>query len=85
MHATEILLAACMTAHPDHAPMLDAIFCVAGSKGLRDLVRLYGAHVLEHVTAGTAVSFPDILAFVNLHERMVQGVDGELHEQRYEV
>ena len=85
LHATEALLTAFLTAHPDHAPAIDAIFCVAGSEGLRDLVRLYDARVLERVYTETSVTFPDILAFVNMHERMIHSVDGDWQEMRYEV
>lgn len=82
LQATEAMLAAFINAHPEHAPVLDAIFCVAGSEGLRDLVRLYDARVLERVCAGETVSFPDILAFVNVHER-VTGYEEQT--QHYEV
>jgi hypothetical protein len=85
LHATEAALTSFLTTHPDHAPVLDAIFCVAGSEGFRDLVRLYDARVLEHTSAGTTLTFPDILAFVNLHERTIRAADGRWQEARYEV
>jgi hypothetical protein len=85
LHATEAVLAAFLTTHPDHAPVIDAIFCVAGSEGFRDLVRLYDARVLEHASTATMVTFPDILAFVNLHERTIRTLDGGWQEARYEV
>jgi hypothetical protein len=85
LRATESLLDTFLTAHPDHAPVLDALFCVAGSEGFRDLVRLYDARVLEHTTTATAITFPDILAFVNLHERTARAPDGTWHTSRYEV
>jgi len=85
LQATEAVLADCLTAHPDHAPVIDAIFCVAGSEGFRDLVRLYDARALEHASAATMITFPDILAFVNLHERTSRTADGTWQESRYEV
>jgi hypothetical protein len=85
LQATEAVLAAFLNAHPDHAPVIDAIFCVAGSEGFRDLVRLYDARALEHAGAATALTFPDILAFVNLHERVIRAADGTWQESRYEV
>ena len=85
LQATEAMLTTFLTAHPDHAPVIDAIFCVAGSEGFRDLVRLYDARALEHASATTALTFPDILAFVNLHERVIRAADGTWQEARYEV
>jgi hypothetical protein len=85
LRATEAVLAAFLSAHPDHAPVIDAIFCVAGSEGFRDLVRLYDARALEHASAATTLTFPDILAFVNLHDRAIRTADGTWQESRYEV
>jgi hypothetical protein len=85
LHATEAVLAAFLTTHPEHAPVIDAIFCVAGSEGFRDLVRLYDARVLGNVSTATTITFPDILAFVNLHERTNRTADGRWQEVRYEV
>ncbi|HEY1011414.1 MAG TPA: hypothetical protein VGE07_01840 [Herpetosiphonaceae bacterium] len=51
------------------AAALDAIFRVAGSEGMRDLVRVYCAHQLEHALAGAASPMPDLLAFVDVHQR----------------
>lgn len=85
LHATESMLVDFLTAQPDQAPALDAIFCVAGGEGFRDLVRLYDARALEHARAGTTPAFPDILAFVNLHERTIRADDGRWTEARYEV
>jgi hypothetical protein len=85
LRATEAVLVGFLTAHPDHAPVIDAIFCVAGSEGFRDLVRFYDARALEHASAATTLTFPDILAFVNLHERVSRSVDGSWEESRYEV
>jgi len=85
LHATEAVLVGFLTAHPDHAPVIDAIFCVAGSEGFRDLVRLYDARALEHASAATTLSFPDILAFVNIHDRVIRAADGRWEESRYEV
>jgi hypothetical protein len=31
-----------------HVASLDALFRVAGGEGFRDLIRVYGAHLLEH-------------------------------------
>jgi hypothetical protein len=50
LRATEATLTDFLGAHPDHAPVLDAIFCVAGGEGFRDLVRLYDARALEHAS-----------------------------------
>ena len=85
LRATEAILTAFLIAHPDHAPVLDAIFCVAGSEGFRDLVRLYDARALQHASTATTIGFPDILAFVNLYERLSRTADGTWQELRYEV
>lgn len=85
LRATEAVLIGFLNAHPDHAPALDAIFCVAGSEGFRDLVRLYDARALEHASAATTLTFPDILAFVNMHERVSRSANGSWQESRYEV
>jgi hypothetical protein len=85
VRATDAVLIGFLTAHPDHAPIIDAIFCVAGSEGFRDLVRLYDARALQHASAATTLTFPDILAFVNLHERLSRSADGRWEESRYEV
>jgi hypothetical protein len=83
--ATEDLLAGFLTASPEYAPVVDAIFCVAGSEGFRDLIRLYDARALEHAIAATASAFPDILAFVNIHERPARDAEGRWQDARYEV
>ena len=85
LRATEEVLDAFLTTHPEHAPVLDAIFCVAGSEGFRDLICFQGPRVLEHASAKTAPTFPDILAFVNMHERTIRAADGNWQEARYEV
>jgi hypothetical protein len=85
VQATEAVLVGFLTAHPDQAPVIDAIFCVAGSEGFRDLVRLYDARALEYASAATTLTFPDILAFVNMHERALRATDGRWEESRYEV
>lgn len=85
LRATEATLTGFLGAHPEHAPVLDAIFCVAGSEGFRDLVRLYDARALEYASRADTMSFPDILAFVNLHERLIRTADGSWEEARYEV
>jgi hypothetical protein len=69
LRATEQALAEFMAASPADAPVIDAIFRVAGSEGVRDLIQLYAAHMLEQTAQGNPGSLPDILAFVNLHER----------------
>jgi hypothetical protein len=85
LRATEAMLDAFLSASPDHAPVVDAIFCVAGSEGFRDLIRLYDARALEHAATSAEHNFPDILAFTNMHERAVRGPDGQWQETRYEV
>jgi len=69
LRATEQALAEFMAASPADAPVIDAIFRVAGSEGVRDLIQLYAAHLLDQTAQGTPGGLPDILAFVNLHER----------------
>jgi hypothetical protein len=69
LRATEQALAEFMATSPADAPVIDAIFQVAGSEGVRDLIQLYAAHLLEQTAQGTPGGLPDILAFVNLHER----------------
>ena len=64
---------------------MDALFCVAGGEGFRDLLRLYDARVLEHTRNQTTINFPDILAFVNIHERELRITEGRWETQRYEV
>ena len=58
---------------------LDAIFWVAGGEGMRDLVQLYGARMLEGAIAGASPAFPDLLAFVDLHDSYEQTAEGPLH------
>jgi hypothetical protein len=69
LRATEQTLAEFMAASPADAPVVDAIFLVAGSEGVRDLIQLYAAHLLDQTAQGAPGGLPDILAFVNLHER----------------
>lgn len=85
LKATEDVLIKFIQAEPHHAPALDALFRVAGSEGLRDLIRLYDAHALRHVVEHVEFAFPDILAFVNIHERPARNEHGRWHEERYEV
>lgn len=85
LRATAASIAAFLAHEPQHAPVFDAIFCVAGSEGLRDLIRFYDARVLEQILAQRDIEFPDILAFVHLHQRTVRSSSGHVIEQQYEV
>lgn len=85
LRSTEDLLAGCIKAHPAQAPVFDALFRVAGSEGLRDLIQLYGTRLLNQTLHGESAALPDILGFVNLHQRPPQtGSVTETGEQ-YEV
>lgn len=85
LRASDELICDFLRVYPDHAPTMDGIFRVAGSEGLRDLIYLYDARTLELVSSGAASSFPDILAFVDMHERTTHTADGSTQETRYEV
>ncbi|HYF61484.1 MAG TPA: hypothetical protein VD886_01640, partial [Herpetosiphonaceae bacterium] len=83
LRATEQALAEFMAASPADAPVIDAIFRVAGSEGVRDLIQLYAAHLLEQTAQGAPGGLPDILAFVNLHER--PGPSPSAPVERFEI
>ncbi len=82
--STEAALRAFMQQQPEHAAVLDAIFRVAGGEGLRDIVRVYGAHYLEQEIDGAELSIPDLLAFVDVHDD-TRMIDGTLQQVKYEV
>lgn len=70
---------------PHLAPALDAIFRVAGSEGMRDLVRVYCAHQLEKALERAKAPMPDLLAFVDVHQREEAGPGGRAARTAYEV
>jgi hypothetical protein len=85
LRATDMCLVEFIAVAPEHAPAIDALFRVAGSEGFRDLVQFYDARVLDALTRNAECPFPDILAFVNLHERQVRDSAGRWQAMRYEV
>jgi hypothetical protein len=85
LKALEQTLRDLLVARPQHVATLDAIFRVAGGEGMRDLVRLYCAHLLEKALEAAETRPPEITAFVDIHDREEYGASGELHKTRYEV
>ncbi|KAB8141426.1 hypothetical protein F8S13_18645 [Chloroflexia bacterium SDU3-3] len=85
LRSTEDLLDTCMRAEPQHIAAIDALFRVAGGEGFRDLIQHYEARALAQAIAGEDVVFPDILAFVNMHERQARDAQGQWRTERYEV
>jgi hypothetical protein len=85
LRASEATLDVLLTAHPDQAVVLDAIFRVAGSEGMRDLICFFCAHLLEQTIAGATEPFPDLTAFTDVHERVVRDNQGQPSTTRYEV
>jgi hypothetical protein len=85
LRATEDVLREVVRAEPQLVAALDALFRVAGGEGFRDLIRFYGAHLLEHAVSSATTPAPDLLAFVNVHDCMRRGEDGTLAAAKYEV
>lgn len=79
VRAVEAVLASTLHDQPQHGATLDAIFRVAGSEGIRDVIRLYGAHMLDHALNKTAPTIPDLLAFVHVHLR--ETAHGNVHAE----
>ena len=74
-----------MTRNPQLAHVLDAIFRIAGSEGIRDLVRMYCAHHLEQALLQASAPMPDIMAFVDVHDRETVDAAGAVVRTKYEV
>lgn len=55
--------------HPEQLAALDAVFCVAGGEGFRDLIVFHGGHLLEQAKAGALWTNIDIYSLVDLHDR----------------
>src|SRR5262249_25409659 len=72
-------------AHPQLVAALDALFRVAGGEGIRDLIRFYCVHLLEHAISNAETPAPDLLAFVNTHDHMRPDQTGAPVNIRYEV
>jgi hypothetical protein len=85
LRATEDVLRDTVSAHPQLVAALDALFRVAGGEGVRDLIRFYCAHLLEHAVSNTDTPAPDLLAFVNTHDHMRRDQSGAPVNIRYEV
>ncbi len=83
--ALEDIIRAVVTRSPQLSHVIDAIFRIAGSEGIRDLVRMYCAHHLEQALAQATASMPDLLAFVDVHDREIVGADGATVQTKYEV
>jgi hypothetical protein len=56
-----------------------------GGEGIRDLIRLYCAHLLEHAIGDAETPAPDLLAFVNIHDHVRRDESGAPVNIRYEV
>ncbi|MBA3532845.1 MAG: hypothetical protein H0T73_13045 [Ardenticatenales bacterium] len=85
LRSTEDLLRDFVAAHPGEAAILDAIFRVAGGEGFRDLIRIYGARLLEEALANVELTQPDILAFVDVHDSFRKDSSGKTVQAKYEV
>ncbi|MFL5805059.1 MAG: hypothetical protein ACJ8CR_25360, partial [Roseiflexaceae bacterium] len=85
LRATEDVLRETARAEPQLVAALDALFRVAGGEGFRDLIRFYGAHLLEHAASNTTTPAPDLLAFVNVHDCMRRDEGGAFAPAKYEV
>jgi hypothetical protein len=85
LRATEDILREVARAEPQLVAALDALFRVAGGEGFRDLIRFYGAHLLEHAASNAATPAPDLLAFVNVHDCVRRDEGGALAPAKYEV
>jgi hypothetical protein len=85
LRATEDVVRETVNAHPQLVAALDALFRVAGGEGIRDLIRFYCAHLLEHAIGGAETPAPDLLAFVNTHDHMRRDETGAPVNIRYEV
>ncbi len=84
LKSTEELLNDYLKAKPEDSAVLDAIFRVAGGEGFRDLMRIYGARLIDEVLTNTKVSQPN-LAFVDIHDCYRQDESGETVIVKYEV
>jgi hypothetical protein len=85
LRATEDILRDMVSTHPQLVAALDALFRVAGGEGIRDLIRLYCAHLLEHTLNNAETPAPDLLAFVNVHDRVRRDETGASVNVKYEV
>ena len=85
LRATEDVLRDTVSAHPQLVAALEALFRVAGGEGIRDLIRFYCAHLLEHAISNTETPAPELLAFVNTHDHMRRDQTGAPVNMRYEV
>lgn len=85
LRSSEEILAACIAAQPEQAPTFDAIFRVAGSEGMRDLIQFHATRLLGQTLSQETPNFPDILGFVNLHERIDPNASLADPSQQYEV
>jgi hypothetical protein len=85
LKSTEQLLIDYLEAKPEDSVILDAIFRVAGGEGFRDLMRIYGAHLLEGVLTNTKVSQPKSLVFVDIHDCYRKDDSGKTVPAKYEV
>lgn len=85
LKSTEELLNDYLNAKPEDSVILDAIFRVAGGEGFRDLMRIYGTHLLDGVLTNTKVSQPNSLAFVDIHDRYCKDDSGKTVTAKYEV
>ncbi len=83
--STEDVLDEFMTLNPEQAYVSDAIFRVAGGEGFRDLVSLYGARLLEQAIKQSPADPPDLLRFVDIHDKVMVGEGGQTLQVKYEV
>ena len=85
LKSTEELLNEYLEAKPEDSAILDAIFRVAGGEGFRDLMRIYGARLLDGVLTNTKVSQPNTLAFVDIHDCYRKDNSGKTIPAKYVV
>jgi hypothetical protein len=55
------------------------------AEGIRDLIRFYCAHLLEHAISNAETPTPDLLAFVYTHDHVRRDQAGMPVNIRYEV
>ncbi|HEY9672287.1 MAG TPA: hypothetical protein V6D11_12640 [Waterburya sp.] len=85
LKSTEEMLYDYLEAKPEDSAILDAIFRVAGGEGFRDLMRIYGARLLDGVLTNTKVLQPNSLAFVDIHDCYRKDDSGKTVAAKYEV
>jgi hypothetical protein len=85
LRATEDVLRELVSTQPQLGAALDALFRVAGGEGIRDLIRFYCAHLLEHAIDNSETPAPDLLAFVNTHDHTRRDQAGTPVSIRYEI